>query len=128
MKIVGRSIAMAVVLTLLFTGPLATFAAAQQPAQPPQPSLMQEAVKATESDTTGYDVGAGFANVFYVPGKVFVCGLGILAGTGLLALTFGSAYKAAAAASREGCGGKWVLRGDDLRPDPVMPSELDKVQ
>ena len=45
MKIVGRSIAMAVVLALLFTGPLATFAAAQQPAQPQQPDLMQEALK-----------------------------------------------------------------------------------
>ncbi len=64
MKIVGRSIAMAIVLTLLFTGPLATFAAAQQPAQPPQPGLMQETVKTTESDKTADDVGAGFANLF----------------------------------------------------------------
>jgi hypothetical protein len=128
MKIVGRAIAMAVALTLLFTGPLATFAAAQQPAQPPQPGLMQETVKTTESDTTAYDVGAGFANLFYVPGKVAVCGLGILAGGGLLVLTLGSGYKAAAGAGREGCGGKWVLRGDDLRPDPVMPGDQDKLQ
>lgn len=126
MKIVARSIALAVVLSMFLSGPLATLAVAQQPTQP-QPDLMQEAVKASavqaETDTTGYDVGAGFANMFYVPGKFIVCGLGVAVGGALLAVTFGTAYKAAAAVGKEGCGGKWVLRGDDLRPTVPDTSE-----
>lgn len=104
MKIAVRSIALVVAFAFTLSGPLATFAIAQQPA--PQPA----------ESTTAYDVGAGFANVFFVPGKVVLCGLGIVAGGLLLGLTFGNAYKAAAAAGREGCGGKWVLSGEDLRP------------
>jgi len=126
MKIVARSIALAVVLSLAFSGPLATFANAQQPAKP-QPDLMQEALKtstAPTESTTGYEVGAGLANVFYVPGKFILCGVGIGVGGALLALTFGTAYKAAAAVGKEGCGGKWALTGDDLRPTAeILDSE-----
>jgi hypothetical protein len=120
MKLIARSIALTIVLSLLLGGPLAPLATAQQPA-PAQPNLMQEALKVTqrtEPETTAYDVGAGIANVAYVPGKVIVCALGAIAGVALLGLTLGSGYKAAAAAGEEGCGGKWVLRGDDLRPVP----------
>ena len=118
MRLLARSIALAVVLSLVVSGPLAPLAAAQQPAQP---DLMQEAVKTTqrtESGSRAYDVGAGFANVVYIPGKVFLCGLGVVAGVVLLVLSVGSGYRPAAAAGEEGCGGKWVLTGDDLRPMP----------
>ncbi len=118
MRLLARSIAVAVVLSLVVSGPLAPLAAAQQPAQP---DLMQEAVKTTqrtESGSAAYDVGAGLANVAYIPGKAFVCGLGVMAGTVLLLISLGSGYRAAAAAGEEGCGGKWVLTGDDLRPMP----------
>lgn len=118
MRLLARSIALAVVLSLVVSGPLAPLAAAQQPAQP---DLMQEAVKTTQRTQDGsglYDVGAGLANVAYIPGKVFVCGLGVVAGTVLLLISLGSGYRAAAAAGEEGCGGKWVLTGDDLRPMP----------
>ncbi len=118
MGIVVRSIALTLVLSLL-SGPLGTLAYAQQPAAQ-QPDLMQDALKTanpSHSGTSGaYDVGAGLANVAYVPGKVLVCGLGVVAGVALLVLTVGSGYKAAAAVGEEGCGGKWVLKGDDLRP------------
>lgn len=120
MRLLARSIALAVVLSLLLSGPVAPLAAAQQPA-PAQPDLMQEALKTTQRDQSGsdaYDVGAGFANIAYVPGKAFVCGLGVGAGVILLLITFGHGYKAAAAAGEEGCGGRWVLKGDDLRPVP----------
>ncbi|HKB24527.1 MAG TPA: hypothetical protein VKG64_05670 [Methylomirabilota bacterium] len=120
MRLLARSIALAVVLSLLLSGPAAPLAAAQQPA-PAQPDLMQEALKTTQRDQSGsdlYDVGAGFANIAYVPGKAFVCGLGVGAGVILLIITLGHGYKAAAAAGEEGCGGKWVLKGDDLRAVP----------
>jgi len=110
MKIAVRSIALVVALAFTLSGPLATFANAQQPEWQP-----------AEERSAAYDVGAGFANAFFVPGKVILCGLGVIAGGLLLGVTFGTAYKAAAAAGREGCGGKWVLTGDDLRPTEDYP-------
>jgi hypothetical protein len=118
MKLLVRSISLAVVLSLVLGGPLAPFAAAQQPAQP---GAMQDAVRTNErnpASSPAYDVGAGVANVAYIPGKVFLCGLGVVAGTMALLLTFGTAYRTAAAIGEEGCGGRWVLTGDDLRPTP----------
>ena len=118
MKLLARSISLAVVLSLVLGGPLAPFAAAQQSAPP---AAMQDAVKTNErndASSPAYDVGAGVANVAYVPGKVFLCGLGVVAGTVVLLLTFGTAYRTAAAVGEEGCGGRWVLTGDDLRPTP----------
>jgi hypothetical protein len=32
-------------------------------------------------------------------------------------LTLGTGYRPATYLVQEGCGGKWVLKGDDLRPD-----------
>src|SRR5256885_14267250 len=118
MKLLARSISLAVVLSLVLGGPLAPFAAAQQPAQP---GAMQDGVKTNErngASSPAYDVGAGVANVAYVPGKVFLCGLGVVAGTVVLLLTFGTAYRTAAAVGEEGCGGRWVLTRDDLTPTP----------
>lgn len=118
MKIVARSLALAVVLSLLFSGPFATFAAAQQPVPPPPP-LLQEEMKTSDGGpepSAAYDVGAGLVNVLYVPGKVTTCVVGAAVGVALLALTLGTGYKAAVALGREGCGGKWVVTGEDLRP------------
>ena len=126
MKLLTRSISLAVVLSLVLGGPLAPFAAAQQSAPP---AAMQDAVKTNErngASSPAYDVGAGVANVAYVPGKVFLCGLGVVAGTVVLLLTFGTAYRTAAAVGEEGCGGRWVLTGDDLRPTP-RTDEVERV-
>jgi hypothetical protein len=71
----------------------------------------------TEADGA-YAAGAVVANVVYVPGKAILCGLGTVVGMGLLLATFGSGYQAASAIGHEGCAGRWVLRGDDLRPSP----------
>jgi hypothetical protein len=68
-------------------------------------------------EAAAYHIGAGVANVFYVPGKGFLCGVGAAAGIFILAITFGSQPKTAAYFAREGCGGRWFLTGDDLRPD-----------
>jgi len=117
MKLLARSIALAVVFSLVLGGPLAPFARAQQPSQP---DVMQDAARSQNNgaNSPAYDVGAGIANAAYIPGKAFLCGLGIVAGTLALLLTFGSAYRTAAAVGEEGCGGRWVLTGDDLRPVP----------
>ena len=65
-----RSIALTVAVSLLLGGPLAPVVSAQQPA--PQADLMQEALKASaraDADTIAYDIGAGVANAFVVPGN-----------------------------------------------------------
>lgn len=110
MKTGIRMLALAVSLVTLLTGPLAPLANAQQTA-PSQPAASRD------SESAAYNVGAGVANVFYVPGKVALCGLGGIVGVFVMIVSVGTAPKTAAGFAREGCGGKWVLTGDDLRPE-----------
>jgi outer membrane biosynthesis protein TonB len=90
-------------------------------AQPAQPDLFQETLK-TEARSAGrkqalYEAGAVVTNFFLVPGRAITCALGAGLGVAVLALTFGTGYKTAAGAFDEGCGGKWVVTGDDLKPE-----------
>jgi hypothetical protein len=124
MKIGRRILTVVVALAMLATGPLAPLAAAQQPAPttppPMQPVAPPQDLPEQESrlaESAAYNVGAGIANVFYIPGKGLLCGIGGAVGIFILIVTIGSAPKPAAYFAREGCGGKWVLTGDDLRPD-----------
>ena len=132
MKTGIRILAVMVAFAVLTTGPLAPLAAAQQPApqSPPPATPMQQApqpmaqppqdIPEPEShlaESAAYNVGAGIANVFYIPGKGLLCGLGGAVGIFILVVTLGSAPRPAAYFAREGCGGKWILTGDDLRPD-----------
>jgi len=122
MTTAGRFVAVLLALALVLTGPLAW---AQQPAQPGQPDLFQETLKASQSgeqDRAKYEAGAVVANVFYVPGKAFVCGFGAFGAVAVLLLTAGTGYKAASGIVHEGCGGKWALGPDDVRPNPDFPS------
>ena len=75
----------------------------------------------SEENAGAYAAGAVAVNIFLVPGRAITCGLGGLAAGGLLFLTFGTAYRAASAVVHEGCGGKWIVTGDDLRPGPDVP-------
>ena len=130
----ARFLAVVVALAVLATGPFAPLALAQQPAPPPaqqpappppvpapQPVVQQPTdIPEQEShmaESAAYNVGAGVANVFYIPGKVLLCGVGGAVGIFILIISIGSAPRPAAYFAREGCGGKWVLTGDDLRPD-----------
>src|SRR4029453_8003774 len=126
----SRILTVLVALAILATGPLAPLAAAQQPAptspppqQQPVPQPMAELpqdVPEQESrlaESAAYNVGAGIANVFYIPGKGLLCGVGGAVGIFILIISIGSAPRPAAYFAREGCGGKWILTGDDLRPD-----------
>src|SRR5882762_11088693 len=64
MKLLARSIALAVVFSLVLGGPLAPFARAQQPSQP---DVMQDAARSQNNgaNSPAYDVGAGIANAAY---------------------------------------------------------------
>jgi hypothetical protein len=111
----------ALLAALLLAGPLTPLAGAQQPSTPPAtPDLFQETLKAeqeNERSRGAYDAGAVAVNVFLVPGRAITCLLGGVVGIVTLAATLGTAYRAASDAVHEGCGGKWVVTGDDLRPE-----------
>jgi hypothetical protein len=138
MKVACRAVAVFVVLSLAWAGPLAPLAVAQQPvapapaAQPAAPQMFQEDVKPTPSapsEMDMYDVGAGFATAFGLPFKTVICIMGLVMGGVTFAGTFGSRPDAAAAITNEGCGSRahWIVRGNDLRPKPSTRSfELEQ--
>ena len=94
MKTGMRILAIAVAFLMLMTGPLAPIAFAQQPspvqpepaaqqppptqpepvAQQPAPQQMPEPLRESRmAESAAYNVGAGIANVFYIPGKCILC-------------------------------------------------------
>ena len=99
------------------------------------PLLSRAVVQAAElsSETSPVDadvsdadrVGAGFLNVAYVPGKAIVCGLGTVASAGVMIITLGSAYRAAIATFKEGCGGTWVLTPEHVAGKIPPRDELE---
>ena len=110
--------------------------APMQPVPPPpapataQPDLFQESLKA-EARASGrkqalYEAGAVVTNVFLIPGRAITCALGAGLGVAVLALTFGTGYKTAAGAFDEGCGGKWAVTGDDLKPEGGRAFEWER--
>jgi hypothetical protein len=110
----------ALLAALFLAGPLAPMAGAQQPTPPPAPDLFQEQLRAeqeAERSQGAYDAGAVAVNVFLVPGRAITCVLGGAVGVVALLTTFGTGYRFASAAVHEGCGGKWLVTGDDLRPE-----------
>ena len=72
-----------------------------------------------------YNAGAIATNIFLVPGRAITCVLGGAVGIALLAATLGTAYRAASGAVHEGCGGKWTVSGDDLRPEGPTARPFD---
>jgi len=96
-----------------------------QPAvTPPPPDLPEQ--ESHMGEAAAYNVGAGIANVFYIPGKVLLCGVGGATGIFILLISLGSAPRPAAYFAREGCGGKWILTGDDLRPDSEVRFDWER--
>jgi hypothetical protein len=139
MKTGMRTLAVAVSLLMLMSGPLAPVAFAQQPSPvQPEPAAQQQPMAQSEpaaqqpaqqapqpeplresrmAESAAYNVGAGIANVFYIPGKGILCAAGVTSGVLIMLFTIGSAPRPAAYFAREGCGGRWYLVGDDLRPE-----------
>jgi hypothetical protein len=89
---------------------------------PLQPLLAE--AQSARRNTDAYDVGAAIMTVVGAPLKGAVCFLGGVAGGTLFLVTFGYADRAAADVVREGCDQRWVVRGDDIRPDPHYPSRV----
>jgi len=123
---VVRCLTLLIVASFALAGPLAPLAHAQpaQSAQPAQPDLFQETLKAQRTSDRAqglYATEAVVVNVVRVPGKVVTCAAGAAVGIVLLVFTLGSGFRAAAAITDEGCGGKWFLKGDDLRPEGPAP-------
>lgn len=141
MKVAFRAVAVSVMLSLAWAGPLAPLAAAQQPPPatpapavppppPPPPSppgappqMFQEDVKAVPPARGGvdvYDVGAVAATALGLPLKAAICAFGVSVGGIIFAATFASRPDASAEIVHEACGGKspWIVRGSDIRPRP----------
>lgn len=133
MTLAFRAVALLVACSTLLAGPLTSRALAQQPAQPAKPELLPETLKPsdqTPSRIDAYDVGAGVANVVAIPGKAVLCTVGGAFAFAVLVITAGSGYKAATRIATEGCGGKWILTGEDLRPDEpeLKPFDWEKTK
>jgi len=89
-------------------------------AQPAQPDLFQETLKAQRSSDRFqalYNLEATVVSVFLFPGRILTCTAGTIIGVGILAISLGTGYHAATEIFHEGCGGKWIVTGDDMRPD-----------
>ncbi len=93
--------------------------------QPAETGQMMQPVERTGLPYPFYQVMAGLATVFLIPGKIATCTLGLAVGTGLIGASLGSGYQWGTEVAEEGCGGKWILTGDDLVPGRaprVLPS------
>jgi len=97
---------------LLLNGSVPARAAWAQSAQPMQ-----------DEPSAGQEVAAGFSNVFYVPGKVIVCAASGVLWVLTMGLTFGTLYDGAANLVKGGCGGKWIVKGEDIHSLSSATSE-----
>jgi hypothetical protein len=124
-------VAVVMVGALAAGGPLAPLAAAQPPAQtqqpappptPPEPvadaaTEAREVRRGLRGGPDMYDVIALPMTIVGAPLKLVVCATGIIVGTTLFLVTFGSADRASAAVMREGCAQNWWVSGKDIRPE-----------
>ena len=121
MKVAFRAVAVSVLVSLAWAGPLAPLAAAQQPTTPPATQMYQEDVKATpERQGDVWDAGATALTVLGMPFKGALCALGVVFGGVLFVASFAARPDAAVGLVDEGCGTKarWIVRGEDIRPRP----------
>ena len=108
------------VAVLALSSPLMTWEAMAQSAQ-----YQYETREGGVETSTGDKVGAFFLNTVFIPGRVITCTLGTLASSTLLLLTYGSANKAAVNVFKEGCGGTWVLTGDNVSGKTPVKTYVD---
>lgn len=122
--------------------PVAQPAPVAEPASVSQPAPVSQAVPVSQpapvaqpapvsaSGTSGshsnrtdvYDVAGGVVTALKAPFNVALCALGGVLGLAIFAGTLGSGYRAAARTVEEGCGGPWVVTGDDIRPERGRPA------
>jgi hypothetical protein len=63
--------------------------------------------------------GAVAANVWYVPGRVLVCGMTALLVGVALTVTLGQVYDDASQIMHGGCAGPWTVKPDEIRDAAV---------
>ncbi len=78
-------------------------------------SWAQDTSTPTEAPGAGATAAAVASDVLYVPGKAIVCGMSGVLWVATMALTFGALYQEAADFVKGGCGGRWVLTGEDFK-------------
>ena len=73
--------------------------------------------------TGAQQVAAGMADILYIPAKAGFCIISGVSWLAVLLLSGATAYDTATDVVRAGCGGKWVLEGEDIHfydsPPPV---------
>jgi len=79
-------------------------------------SHAEDASQAKDGPGAGATTVAAVSDVFYVPGKAIVCGVSGVLWVATMAITFGTLYQEAAEFVNGGCGGQWVLTGEDIKP------------
>ena len=78
--------------------------------------------RASDPSPTDKPAGAGataaavVSDVFYVPGKAIVCSVSGVLWVATMGLTFGTLYNEATDFVKGGCGGRWLLTGEDIKP------------
>ena len=61
------------------------------------------------------EIGGIVANLWYVPGRALLCGLGAMSAGVVMTLTMGQSYEDASQLMHGGCSGPWVVRSTDIR-------------
>ncbi|MBI4609227.1 MAG: hypothetical protein HY726_09470 [Candidatus Rokubacteria bacterium] len=123
-----RWVALVLVVTTLLSGSPALLAWAQQPQQPSQEApKAAEPAKPKESGDAAYAVGAAALTVINVPGRTVTCVIGSALGIVVMAITFGSGYRAATQIVEEGCRGPWILTADDLKGEPTTETRTESM-
>jgi hypothetical protein len=79
-------------------------------------SWAQDTSQPKDAPGAGATAAAVASDIVYVPGKAIVCGVSGVLWVTTMALTFGALYQEAADFVRGGCGGQWVLTGEDIKP------------
>lgn len=102
----------------------------QTPPPPPTPAEARKRIaprppRRVSRGVDVYDAGAVVITVVSLPLKAGICALSVPLGFTLLLVTFGSADRASVAIIREGCGQRWIVRGDDIRPEASQARSLD---
>jgi hypothetical protein len=114
----ARTIALVVAMTLLATGPLAPVVAQQSTQLDVSSDTLPALDESRYRGPDFYDLGATVITAAKTPLNFLLCGIGVVVGAGLFGVTLGSGYKAATHAVEEGCRGRWIVTGNDLRPAP----------
>ena len=83
---------------------------------PPAPSEPMRGANGRQMSDTFYDAFAGVATAFLIPGRALTCVLGGGVAFGVFVISLGTGYRGATRVMEEGCGGKWIVHADDLRP------------